>query len=147
MQGCLNCRLRATGNNKKNSNRCSYYNFKSTVVSVSLITYVLMFSLAGPSLAIPVYTSNWDPCQGHCTVPQISAPPASEPPRCGQRSSNAAYPFSVLQTTIRLPLTCTSFIWFTFNSSTDATAISGLVSFIYSSFHLPAFAYLISTPI
>jgi hypothetical protein len=43
----------------------------------------------GPAFTKPVFTSNCDPCQGHCTVAQIIAPPASEPPLCVQRSSKA----------------------------------------------------------
>ena len=48
------------------------------------------FFSAGPHFTSPVCTSNCEPCHGHCTVPQISAPSESGPPRCVQRSSKAA---------------------------------------------------------
>jgi hypothetical protein len=50
-----------------------------------------------------VRVSNCDPCQRHCTVPPIITPPASDPPRCVQLSSNAVNPSAVRATTSLRP--------------------------------------------
>src|SRR5688500_5180851 len=77
---------------------------------LSVTSYVLIPTVAGPLRTLPVVTSNWDPCHGHCTVSHASTPSDSGPPLCVHRSSNATYPFSVRPRTIRRSPRRSSFI-------------------------------------
>ena len=96
--------------------------------------------MEGMGFTALVRTSNCDPCHGHWTTPQISAPSDSGPPLCVHRSWKAAGPRSVRATTMRSSPTCTSFIWLTpRGAAADVSARAWELPRV-SSCHLPASA-------